>query len=274
MPGSISIGAFVFGAILVLLALAGGGFKLFGAEVPKASGPISRALAGVLGLVLIVLGVAREERRDAAPAPAETTPSGPSASERENTAAESSEDRSGAPTVNSGVVPPALELGTYDPEPDERTPNAPSANARDEVVRALRGAVDAATEAVNEQDGSVLDAHFEGSARAEVNPLSSLVPVMLQQGGLDYNTFQSMGYRIVSAFEIASVDNVDVAAGGDRAEVAVHLLFRVRTQGQGECVEGRQGPSAVTYSLRRAGSGWRVYAIRGQTTMQPVEGPC
>lgn len=33
MPESIKIGAFVFGAILILIAILGGNFKLFGAEV-------------------------------------------------------------------------------------------------------------------------------------------------------------------------------------------------------------------------------------------------
>jgi hypothetical protein len=35
MPENLKIGAFVFGAILVLIALLGGNFKIFGAEVVR-----------------------------------------------------------------------------------------------------------------------------------------------------------------------------------------------------------------------------------------------
>ena len=36
MPQNLSIAAFVLGAILLLVAIVGGGFKLFGAEIPAA----------------------------------------------------------------------------------------------------------------------------------------------------------------------------------------------------------------------------------------------
>ena len=53
MPQSLSIGAFVFGAVLVLLSLVVGKFKLFGAEVDGSVGKVSRVIAFLFGLFLI-----------------------------------------------------------------------------------------------------------------------------------------------------------------------------------------------------------------------------
>ena len=50
MPESLSIGAFVFGAVLILVALLGGNFKLFGAEINATVGRSLRAVAFMLGL--------------------------------------------------------------------------------------------------------------------------------------------------------------------------------------------------------------------------------
>src|SRR5262245_55479982 len=56
MPQTLNVGAFVFGAILVHVALLGGRFKLFGAEVSDTVGLPGRTLAGLIGAVLIGLG--------------------------------------------------------------------------------------------------------------------------------------------------------------------------------------------------------------------------
>jgi hypothetical protein len=53
MPQSLSIGAFVFGAVLVLLSLVVGKFKLFGAEVDGTVGKGARIIAFFFGIFLI-----------------------------------------------------------------------------------------------------------------------------------------------------------------------------------------------------------------------------
>ena len=56
MPDNIKIGAFVFGAILVLIAILGGNFKLFGAEVASTvSNRWLRFISFILGTALVVL---------------------------------------------------------------------------------------------------------------------------------------------------------------------------------------------------------------------------
>jgi hypothetical protein len=57
MPQSIVIAAFVFGAVLLLIALLGGHFKIFGAEISGATGRPGRIIAGVVGVVLLVVGL-------------------------------------------------------------------------------------------------------------------------------------------------------------------------------------------------------------------------
>jgi len=62
MPESLTIGAFVFGAVLILLSLVGGEFKLYGAEVSGKAGRLGRVVAFALGVMLIVFGLFRGDR--------------------------------------------------------------------------------------------------------------------------------------------------------------------------------------------------------------------
>jgi Na+(H+)/acetate symporter ActP len=57
MPENIQIGAFVVGIVLGLVALLGGGFKIFGAEVPKV-GWIVRSIALPVGVIFLYFGFA------------------------------------------------------------------------------------------------------------------------------------------------------------------------------------------------------------------------
>src|SRR5689334_9964740 len=57
MPATVTIGAFVFGAVLLLLAIVGGGIKLFGAEITGSVGKVARTVAFVLGLAFVSLGI-------------------------------------------------------------------------------------------------------------------------------------------------------------------------------------------------------------------------
>lgn len=53
MPQNLSIAVFVLGAVLLLLSLVSGGFKIFGSEVPGAANRAARVVAFVIGLFLI-----------------------------------------------------------------------------------------------------------------------------------------------------------------------------------------------------------------------------
>ncbi len=57
MPSSIAIAAFVLGAVLLLIAVLGGQFKIYAAEVSGSVGGRVRILAGVLGAFFIVVGL-------------------------------------------------------------------------------------------------------------------------------------------------------------------------------------------------------------------------
>jgi hypothetical protein len=57
LPQNITIAAFTFGAVLLLIALIGGGFKIFGAEIPRKVPRVGRWVAGIIGTVLIIIGL-------------------------------------------------------------------------------------------------------------------------------------------------------------------------------------------------------------------------
>ena len=58
MPDSLVIAVFIFGAVLILIALSGGKFKIFGSEVSESvSNPLLRIIAGTVGALLLVLAL-------------------------------------------------------------------------------------------------------------------------------------------------------------------------------------------------------------------------
>jgi hypothetical protein len=57
MPSSVPIAAFVLGGVLLLVAILGGKFKLFGAEISEAAGKPARWFAGLLGCCLTIVGL-------------------------------------------------------------------------------------------------------------------------------------------------------------------------------------------------------------------------
>ncbi len=58
MPNNIRLSMFVFGAILLLVGIVGGKFKLFGAEIAAiVSNPILRFVSSALGTVLLVTSI-------------------------------------------------------------------------------------------------------------------------------------------------------------------------------------------------------------------------
>ena len=75
MPQNLSIAIFVLGAVLLLLSLVSGGFKIFGSEMPGAANRTARGAAFVIGLFLIGFALwhysdAQKEAPSPAPAPA------------------------------------------------------------------------------------------------------------------------------------------------------------------------------------------------------------
>jgi uncharacterized protein YgiM (DUF1202 family) len=62
MPQSISIGMLVLGGVLLLVAITGGNFKIFGAEVDAAvSSSKVRLLSGALGVIFIFISLAQSK---------------------------------------------------------------------------------------------------------------------------------------------------------------------------------------------------------------------
>ncbi len=75
MPENLKIGAFVFGAILVLIALLGGNFKLFGAEVAATiSNRFLRFVAFALGATFLVIAMHSPNPGNVSVVPTPTSP--------------------------------------------------------------------------------------------------------------------------------------------------------------------------------------------------------
>jgi hypothetical protein len=75
MPQNLTIAIFAFGAVLLLVAITSGGFKIFGTEMSGANGRLSRIAAAVLGFCLIGVAVwPTIGPKLAAPAPAQPIP--------------------------------------------------------------------------------------------------------------------------------------------------------------------------------------------------------
>lgn len=57
MPATLTIGFFVFGAVLLLIGLVGGKFNIFVSYMPGVSNPVLRIISFVLGVVFLVLAI-------------------------------------------------------------------------------------------------------------------------------------------------------------------------------------------------------------------------
>lgn len=131
MPQSITIAAFVLGAVLLLIAiLHGGGFKIFGAEVDGSPGRFGRVFAGLLGVILIGIGLVTsadkslfQSAADGGKTASDVSKSGESTAPNtgEAQAKRSSQTRSGKTAVDQSEPQQAVNIaGTWhDAEGDE-----------------------------------------------------------------------------------------------------------------------------------------------------------
>jgi hypothetical protein len=121
MPESLTIGAFVLGGVLLLIALVGGGFKIFGAEVSGRADPLPRLLSGVLGLMFVLVGISGAVDNGDPPAPRQVPTPLPAATAVEAGIAPVS--RTPAP-AGSGLQP--ASLASAPPSPPNTCPVIPA----------------------------------------------------------------------------------------------------------------------------------------------------
>ena len=257
MPGSIAIGAFVFGAILLLIAFVGGGFKVFGAEVSGAAKPAARGAAGVLGLLLILFGIGKEDAGGDAPDP---TP--PLSDSSRVEPAPAPVNRNG---LGGGLDPKALATTPAGVDPDA---------VREEAVAAVREALDVQVRAMNEGDGSDLDGTFEGQARQEAAMLPAVFQTILQQQGMDPQWFAANGGTMTASTVLNDVVRVTANDAGSQADVRFRYTLRLQMTGPSGCVVLRQNPHETTYRLNRTSEGWRIYDTGPPTMLPWNQEPC
>lgn len=256
MPGTIAIGAFVFGAVLLLIAFVGGGFKVFGAEVSGGAKPAARGAAGVLGLLLILFGIGKEE----------ATPSGPDP-------APPLSDSSRVGPAPAPIRPNGLGVVT-DPKTTVAEPGPDLAAVREEAVAAVHEALDVQVRAMNEGTGDELDDMFEGTARAQAAVLPAAFQTVLQQNGVDPMFFQANGGTMTASTTLDEVVRVEANDAGSQADVRFRYTLRIRMAGPMGCMVLRQNPHTDTYRLNRTADGWRVYETAPPTVLPWSQEPC
>ena len=74
MPQTLIIGIFVLGAVMLLLALVSGGFKIFGSELPGVAGRPGRVIAFVIGVLLVGFSLFHFKEEPAAKSPETSAP--------------------------------------------------------------------------------------------------------------------------------------------------------------------------------------------------------
>jgi beta-lactamase class A len=115
MPNSVPIAAFVFGAILIMIAMFGGGFTLFGASVPRTVNKAWRSFALVLGSTLIIVGLLNPFERFIAQAP--TTPPNTSKADSITSIPDTSESQ--RPTIalidTATIIQPTANVASISP---------------------------------------------------------------------------------------------------------------------------------------------------------------
>lgn len=126
MPQSIMIGLLVLGGVLLLIAITGGNFKIFDAEVdsPVKSAPV-RILSGILGLVFIAAALLLN--KPAAPSPANNSAGGSSAGSA--TAQPVGSGGQQAANTGAGSNPAESAAGANPVASNAASPNPASSNA-------------------------------------------------------------------------------------------------------------------------------------------------
>ncbi|WP_097459209.1 hypothetical protein [Mangrovitalea sediminis] len=141
MPQNLPLALVIVGAILLLIALLGGQFKLFGAEVPGKVGQASRWMSGFAGVILIVMGIYLGSGA-LPPFPSTQTPSTQSSEQQPSSAQPAEPDTTPQPPK---TIPPArapdpdalfIETAKWPHSDDGRLSDS---RVREAVVLALHG---------------------------------------------------------------------------------------------------------------------------------------
>jgi hypothetical protein len=104
MPTTVTLGSFVLSAVLLLVAILGGKFKMFGAEVTGEAGKGGRLFAGGLGLLLLLISlVGLEGEEGTAEAASPETEKGKEAEKADQPAADPAQ-ADPAPTAQAKAV--------------------------------------------------------------------------------------------------------------------------------------------------------------------------
>ena len=101
MPQSVAIGILVLGAVMLLLALVSGSFKIFGSEIPTVANRTARVIAFAIGVVLVGFSLMHFQA-DPGPKPQPSPHAADAGGQRDEAVA----GQAGGADADAGVLPP------------------------------------------------------------------------------------------------------------------------------------------------------------------------
>jgi PQQ-dependent catabolism-associated CXXCW motif protein len=113
LPQTLAIGIFVLGAVMLLLSVASGGFKIFGSEMPGVGSRTARIVAFVIGVVLLGFSLYHFREEPPAKSPDNKTPDAGQAQAQNQLA--------NAPTTTPATSPAPAETHPAGPAPETLT---------------------------------------------------------------------------------------------------------------------------------------------------------
>lgn len=175
MPETLRIGVFVFGAVLILVFLIGGNFKIFGAEVASTvSNPILRFFALAFGTIFIVIAIYGNylEEKDVSQSSSLPTPTP-------------------TPSSTSVSTPTPTSSATSTQTPERTLPEQPI-----DISGVWRNSVDTANSTIIEQTGQSFS--YSGSGVMQYGPQ----PVGFKTAGTGKLTLNRISMEYQASYQV------------------------------------------------------------------------
>jgi len=237
VPENLSVASIVLGGVLLLIALVGGGFKIFAAEVTGHAGGWARVISGGLGSTLVLAGIF-----GSAGPPASTSQRDLQSNADLSFSQQASTDRAAR---QSGALTSALE-STEATSASGWTPA--SANVKSELMRAVKHADDVESQARSTGDARILSQVYGTTVAAEIAE--------------DIGAWQQQGLWMETRLVNQDFREFLVSRDGMQAQITLVERWENTFRRGAQCV-AYQAPhdTPQTISLSKAGTTWLLTEV-------------
>ncbi len=256
MPPTIAIGAFVFGAVLLLIALVGGSFELFGIKMEKTAARPARIFAGIAGVILLYIGVANPFEKPSPPAQTATTQVGSLPTPPPSIQSVQSEN-------SRSMLQPTAEPTAKPTTAHEAAPRTKPVVNEDFLVAYIESAKNLLNEATLNGNSDKLEIFLEGDALEEES--------LLVQG------FAQQGIRYKEDLQSISVQSWDTDNSQERASIEIIERNDIVTYDKNNtCYASNSEISRNTYFLKYKPqtNKWLIYIMKRSIMSKGSAQPC